>query len=70
MAGVDGPKVDRADVATASLAGDEAGSIEVLVDDAARFVRTALAGRPGPALRLVNGNSHEENLDESRRNWG
>ncbi|WP_432543317.1 SDR family oxidoreductase [Kineococcus sp. SYSU DK002] len=46
MAGNDGPKIDPVDVARASLAGVEAGSIEVLVDDPARFVKAALSGDP------------------------
>ncbi|TGO03801.1 SDR family oxidoreductase [Serinibacter arcticus] len=44
MAGNDGPKIDSAEVARASLAGLETGAIEVLVDDPARFVKAALAG--------------------------
>ncbi|MFJ8828306.1 SDR family oxidoreductase [Streptomyces sp. NPDC102467] len=46
MAGSDGPKIDPADVARASLAGVAAGAIEVLVDDPARFVKAALSGDP------------------------
>nr|WP_324607689.1 hypothetical protein [Streptomyces sp. NRRL S-646] len=46
MAGNDGPKIDPAEVARASLAGIEAGAIEVLVDDPARFVKAALGGDP------------------------
>lgn len=46
MAGNDGPKIDPVEVARASLAGVEAGSIEVLVDDPARFVKAALASDP------------------------
>lgn len=46
MAGVEGPKIDPADVATASLAGIKAGAIEVLVDEPSRFVKGALAGDP------------------------
>lgn len=46
MAGNDGPKIDPVEVAQASLAGIEAGAIEVLVDDPARFVKAALAGDP------------------------
>jgi NAD(P)-dependent dehydrogenase (short-subunit alcohol dehydrogenase family) len=46
MAGSKGPKIDPVEVARASLAGIEAGSIEVLVDDPARFVKAALAGDP------------------------
>lgn len=41
MAGIEGPKIDPADVARSSLAGIEAGLIEVLVDDPSRFVKTA-----------------------------
>ncbi|WP_333909623.1 hypothetical protein [Pseudoclavibacter terrae] len=44
MAGIDGPKIDPAEVVKASLAGVESGLIEVLVDDPARFVKTALGG--------------------------
>ena len=44
MAGHDVPKIDPADVARASLAGVEAGAIEVLVDDPSRFVKGALSG--------------------------
>ncbi|MFE9680999.1 SDR family oxidoreductase [Streptomyces sp. NPDC006285] len=46
MAGSDGPKIDPVEVARASLAGIEAGAIEVLVDDPARFVKAALGGDP------------------------
>lgn len=46
MAGKDGPKIDPTDVPRASLAGIEAGALEVLVDDAAKFVKGALAGDP------------------------
>lgn len=46
MAGVDGPKIDPADVARASLAGIEGGAIEVLVDDPSRYVKAALAADP------------------------
>ena len=46
MAGNDGPKIDPVEVARASLAGIEAGAIEVLVDDPARFVKAALGGDP------------------------
>ncbi|MBA8817028.1 NAD(P)-dependent dehydrogenase (short-subunit alcohol dehydrogenase family) [Microbacterium halimionae] len=46
MAGVEGPKIDPADVARASLDGVEASMIEVLVDDPARFVKAALGGDP------------------------
>ena len=46
MAGIDGPKIDPVEVARASLAGIEAGAIEVLVDDPARFVKAALGGDP------------------------
>ncbi len=46
MAGSDGPKIDPADVARASLAGVEAGLIEVLVDDPSRFVKAALGADP------------------------
>ncbi|MUK00663.1 SDR family NAD(P)-dependent oxidoreductase [Vibrio cholerae] len=46
MAGVDGPKIDPAEVAKASLAGVEGGVIEVLVDEPSRFVKAALAGDP------------------------
>lgn len=42
----DGPKIDPVEVARASLAGIEAGTIEILVDDPARFVKAALAGDP------------------------
>lgn len=44
MAGIEAPKIDPVEVARASLAGIEAGAIEVLVDDPARFVKAALAG--------------------------
>ncbi|MFF8033565.1 MULTISPECIES: SDR family oxidoreductase [unclassified Streptomyces] len=46
MAGSDGPKIDPVEVARASLAGIEAGAVEVLVDDPARFVKAALGGDP------------------------
>ena len=46
MAGRDGPRIDPVEVARASLVGIEAGAIEVLVDDPARFVKAALAGDP------------------------
>jgi hypothetical protein len=46
MAGVDGPKIDPVEVAIRSLAGVEAGAIEVLVDEPSRFVKAALAGDP------------------------
>lgn len=46
MAGIEGPKIDPADVARANIAGVEAGAIEVLVDDPARFVKAALASDP------------------------
>jgi NAD(P)-dependent dehydrogenase (short-subunit alcohol dehydrogenase family) len=46
MAGNDGPKIEPVEVARASLAGIESGSIEVLVDDPARFVKAALGGDP------------------------
>jgi len=46
IAGSDVPKIDPMDVARASLAGVEAGTIEVLVDDPSRFVKAALAGDP------------------------
>ena len=49
MAGVEGPKVHSAEVAKASLAGIEAGAIEVLVDDPSRFVKAAFAGDPAPS---------------------
>ncbi|MCC3279090.1 SDR family oxidoreductase [Arthrobacter sp. zg-Y40] len=46
MAGVDGPKIDPANVAKGSLAGVEAGAIEVLVDEPSRFVKASLSGDP------------------------
>lgn len=46
MAGAEGPKINPADVARASLDGVEASMIEVLVDDPARFVKAALGGDP------------------------
>ncbi|MEU7040490.1 SDR family oxidoreductase [Streptomyces varsoviensis] len=46
MAGRDVPKADPADVARAALDGVQAGALEVLVDDASRFVKSALAGDP------------------------
>lgn len=54
MAGYDGPMIDPADVARASLDGLERGEIEVLVDDWSRMIKAALAKDPqkfyGPAL--------------------
>lgn len=46
MAGKDGPKIDPGEVARASLDGVRSGAIEVLVDDASRYVKSALAGDP------------------------
>ncbi|MBA2808977.1 SDR family oxidoreductase [Streptomyces sp. KM273126] len=46
MAGHDVPKIDPADVARASLDGVESGAIEVLVDDASRYVKASLAADP------------------------
>ena len=46
MAGGDGPKIDPVQVARASPASIEAGVIELLVDDPARFVKAALGGNP------------------------
>lgn len=54
MAGYDGPKIDPADVAAASLDGVERGQIEVLVDDWSRMIKASLANDPsefyGPSL--------------------
>jgi len=44
IVGKDGPKTDLVQVARASLAGFEAGAIEMLVDDPTRFVKAALSG--------------------------
>jgi NAD(P)-dependent dehydrogenase (short-subunit alcohol dehydrogenase family) len=49
MAGYDVPKIAPADVARASLDGIESGLIEVLVDDASRYVKASLSAAPGPA---------------------
>ncbi|MFJ2033650.1 SDR family oxidoreductase [Streptosporangium sp. NPDC087985] len=46
MAGYDVPKIDPAEVARASLDGVESGAIEVLVDDASRYVKASLAADP------------------------
>jgi len=46
MAGYDGPMVDPADVARASLDGVEQGVAEVLVDDWSRLVKGSLADEP------------------------
>ncbi|MGW9347841.1 SDR family oxidoreductase [Nocardiopsis flavescens] len=46
MAGYDVPKIDPADVARAALDGVRTGAVEVLVDDASRHVKAALAGDP------------------------
>ncbi|MEU0569816.1 SDR family oxidoreductase [Nonomuraea sp. NPDC005983] len=46
MAGYDVPKIDPADVARASLDGVQSGAIEVLVDDASRYVKASLAADP------------------------
>lgn len=46
MAGNNGPKIDPADVARASLDGVQAGAIEVLVDDTSRFVKAVLSADP------------------------
>ncbi|MFI1733006.1 SDR family oxidoreductase [Streptomyces acidicola] len=46
MAGFDVPKIDPADVARASLDGVQSGAIEVLVDDASRYVKASLAADP------------------------
>jgi NAD(P)-dependent dehydrogenase (short-subunit alcohol dehydrogenase family) len=46
MAGHDVPKLDPADVARASLDGVQSGAIEVLVDDASRYVKASLAADP------------------------
>lgn len=54
MAGYDGPMIDPADVARASLDGVEQHTAEVLVDDWSRMIKGTLAGDPmafyGPAL--------------------
>ncbi|MER5627855.1 SDR family NAD(P)-dependent oxidoreductase, partial [Streptosporangium sp. NPDC002544] len=46
MAGYDVPKIDPAEVARAGLDGVESGAIEVLVDDASRYVKASLAADP------------------------
>ncbi|SDG41104.1 Short-chain dehydrogenase [Sinosporangium album] len=46
MADYDVPKIDPAEVARASLDGVESGAIEVLVDDASRYVKASLAADP------------------------
>ncbi|SEQ94141.1 SDR family oxidoreductase [Lentzea albida] len=46
MAGSDVPKIAPAEVARASLDGVRDGLVEVLVDDASRFVKAALGGDP------------------------
>jgi NAD(P)-dependent dehydrogenase (short-subunit alcohol dehydrogenase family) len=46
MAGFDGPKLDPAVVARASLDGVERGDVEVLVDDWSRMVKASLARAP------------------------
>lgn len=46
MAGYDGPMVDPADVARASLDGVAAGASEVVVDDWSAMVKASLAHDP------------------------
>ena len=46
MAGIDVDKLNPADVVRAALDGLEAGRLEVLVDDASRHVKAALAADP------------------------
>jgi len=46
MAGYDGPMIDPADVARASLDGVQVGAIEVLVDDWSRHVKASVANDP------------------------
>lgn len=46
MAGFDMPKVDPAEVARATLDGVEGGKLEILVDDDAHTVKSALADDP------------------------
>jgi NAD(P)-dependent dehydrogenase (short-subunit alcohol dehydrogenase family) len=46
MISVDGPEINPAEVAEASLAGVEGGASDVLVDGPSRFVKAALAGDP------------------------
>jgi NAD(P)-dependent dehydrogenase (short-subunit alcohol dehydrogenase family) len=46
MADHDVPKVDPAEVARASLDGIESGLVEVLVDDASRYVKASLSAAP------------------------
>ncbi|RWZ49870.1 SDR family NAD(P)-dependent oxidoreductase [Labedella phragmitis] len=46
MRGYDGPKITPAQVVEAALAGVEAGSAEVLVDDWSRFVKAGVSETP------------------------
>ncbi|WP_236792257.1 SDR family oxidoreductase [Amycolatopsis sp. GM8] len=46
MAGYDVPKIDPIEVARASLDGVQSGAVEVLIDDASRFVKSSLATDP------------------------
>jgi NAD(P)-dependent dehydrogenase (short-subunit alcohol dehydrogenase family) len=46
MAGYEGPMIDPADVARATLDGVEAGKIEVVVDDWSAYVKASLANDP------------------------
>lgn len=54
MAGYEGPMIDPAEVASASLDGLQRGEIEVLVDDWSRMIKASLANDPrhfyGPSL--------------------
>lgn len=56
MAGSDAPKTDPADVARAALDGVQRGAVEVLVDDAGRFVKSALSGDPAQLYGPSPGN--------------
>ncbi|RWZ64463.1 SDR family NAD(P)-dependent oxidoreductase [Labedella populi] len=46
MRGYDGPKSSTSEVVEAALAGIEAGSAEVLVDDWSRFIKSGLTAEP------------------------
>jgi hypothetical protein len=46
MRGYDGPKITPTQVVEAALAGVEAGSAEVLVDDWSRFVKAGVSATP------------------------
>ncbi|WP_128378777.1 SDR family oxidoreductase [Streptomyces cavernae] len=56
MADYDVPKIDPVEVARASLDGVQSGAIEVLVDDASRFVKASLSADPAEFYAQATGN--------------